>query len=77
MAVAMALTIGQIEVKASQVQAAIRWIPDGQFQPGTVYKETDLAGLVGKRLPRPSYLVGKFMYLGLYRAVAEQRRLRW
>ena len=60
---AMLLVISQMKVTASPAQ--IKCIPDGQFPPGTVYKETDLARLVGKKLPRPSYLVGKFMYLGV------------
>lgn len=30
-----------------------------------VYHEEDLKGLVGQQLPEPSYLVGKFLYLGL------------
>jgi hypothetical protein len=60
---AMLLVIGQMKVTASLAQS--KNISDGQFTPGTVYKETDLAHLVGKKLPRPSYLVGKFMYLGV------------
>ena len=40
---------------------------DGQFPPGKVYREGDLKGLVGQTLPEPSYLVGKFMYLGVVR----------
>jgi hypothetical protein len=40
---------------------------DGQFPPGKVYQEADLKGLVGQTLSEPSYLVGKFMYLGVVR----------
>lgn len=47
---AMLLVISQMKVTASPAQ--IKCIPDGQFPPGTVYKETDLAHLVGKKLPR-------------------------
>ena len=65
LALAMTVSIGQVQVMAKQVQATIKWIPDGQFPAGAIYKETDLAGLAGKKLPRPCYLVGKFMYLGL------------
>jgi hypothetical protein len=37
----------------------------GQFPNGRVYQESDLAGLVGTALADPSYLVGRFVYLGL------------
>jgi hypothetical protein len=37
----------------------------GQFPDGRVYQESDLAGLVGTALADPSYLVGRFVYLGL------------
>ena len=37
----------------------------GQFPAGNVYQESDLPGLVGTELPDPSYLVGRFVYLGL------------
>jgi hypothetical protein len=40
---------------------------DGQFPPGKVYQEGDLNGLVGQTIPEPSYLVGKFMYMGVVR----------
>ena len=30
-----------------------------------VYREQDLKGLIGQQLAEPSYLVGKFLYLGL------------
>jgi hypothetical protein len=61
LAVAMTFSIGQVQVMAKQVQATIKWISDGQFPARPIYKETDLAGLAGKKLPRPCYLVGKFM----------------
>ena len=36
----------------------------GKFPAGAVYTEADLKRLVGRELPSPSYLEGRFVYLG-------------
>jgi hypothetical protein len=36
----------------------------GQFPPGHVYAESDLKALIGHPLANPSYLVGRFVFLG-------------
>lgn len=46
-------------------QESSRRYASGQFTAGTIYQESDLAGLVDVALPDPSYLVGRFVYLGL------------
>jgi len=37
----------------------------GHFPSGHLYVESDLEGLVGQALPDPSYLIGKFAFLGI------------
>ena len=46
-------------------QESPRRYASGQFPAGQVYQESDLSGLVGTTLPDPSYLVGRFLYLGV------------
>ena len=46
-------------------QDAPRRYASGQFPGGRIYQESDLDCLVGTALPDPSYLVGRFVYLGL------------
>ena len=53
---------GSVDVPA---QDAPRRYAAGRFPDGKIYQESDLAGLVGTALPDPSYLVGRFVYLGL------------
>jgi hypothetical protein len=38
---------------------------DGEYPPGKIYHEEDLKSLIGQTLEQPSYLVGRFVYLGL------------
>jgi hypothetical protein len=57
-----ALTMAAVDVPA---QDAPRRYAAGQFPDGKIYQESDLAGLVGTALPDASYLVGRFVYLGL------------
>jgi len=47
----------------ASVQAETLYV-SGQFPPGYVYTESDLNGLIGHPLTNPSYLVGRFVFLG-------------
>src|SRR4051812_31097698 len=48
----------------TQAQAQPQLYASGQFPAGRVYTETDLDALDGRLLQTPSYLIGKFIYLG-------------
>ena len=49
---------------ASFAQVTQTLYVSGQFPPGHVYAEADLKSLIGHPLANPSYLVGRFVFLG-------------
>ena len=53
-----------LSVMAAAAQDPPPFCAFGKFPAGAVYTEADLKGLVGRELPSPSYLEGRFAYLG-------------
>lgn len=53
-----------LSVMAAAAQDPPSFYASGKFPDGAVYTEADLKGLVGRELPSPSYLEGRFVYLG-------------
>jgi hypothetical protein len=52
------ITTGCAPVQAETLYAS------GHFPPGHVYTESDLKALIGHSLADPSYLIGRFVFLG-------------
>jgi hypothetical protein len=48
-----------------KAQAQPQLYASGKFPSGPVYTESDLQAFTGHQLPDPSYLTGRFIYLGL------------
>lgn len=53
-----------LSVMAAAAQDPPPFYAFGKFSADAVYAEADLKGLVGRELPSPSYLEGRFVYLG-------------
>ena len=60
LAAAVAVTVDHTSAEDKQILYA-----SGQFPTGHVYGESELEGLVDKALPNPSYLIGRFVFLGV------------
>jgi hypothetical protein len=61
---ALTLAVAAASVPAAAQDAQTPLYASGRFPSGRVYTEGDLDALVGQAIQTPSYLIGRFMYLG-------------